>query len=375
LRILGINPNENIGAVEAYRVVYPLHKMSLLGHQTWVMPAMDVAKMVKDGHNPFAHLDMVLVQRLTGGGDDWKTFVTAARAAGCSIVVDYDDDYTNEYRKVCEGGIPDLSYFSAITVSTPYLKRVMRKYNRNVVVIPNLVVPEVINGGFKRKIGGLCIGLTGSETHREDWQVVIEPLKQICQEFPDVSLFVSGYLPDELRSVPNLVTLRSLGMVPGMETDNFYIPLKEYGFILRNIDILLAPVDPDDKFNHSKSNLKAIEGQMSARPVGSATGGCMVIASGDLPNYQDAIKGGRTGLLVDHHNQDAWYEALREVITNPKHRVEMQIAGYESCLKNWNIHTRIGERVAAYHDICEWDKRQQPKLAVELAGLATGVSK
>lgn len=371
MKILGVTPSRHVGGVEAYRVLFPLRKMEQIGHKTAIYEAKDLWGMVQDGVNPFLHVDMVVFQRLFDlPGHDaaaWTPFLKLARAAGCSLVVDYDDDYTNEHRKVHDGSIPDLSHFSAVTVSTPYLKRVMKRYSRNVVVLPNLVYPEVLNQPFKRMIEGTVIGLTGSATHEQDWQVVVPVLQEIVKVHPQVKVFCSGYVPE---GVPNLVTLRDLGFQPDRDTNNFFLPLEAYGFILRNIDILLAPVDPADRFNWSKSNIKAIEGQCSARPVGESIGGCSVIASGDLPNYRDAIQHGVTGLLVDHHNPKAWFEAIDKNISDVEWRHKTQIAGHESCLRQWNIHTRIGERVAAYSDIREWDRKRRGKLAQEISQVA-----
>jgi hypothetical protein len=371
MRVLGVNPTANVGAVEALRLLYPLRQMELEGHQTAVVPAADLARMVADGKRPFQEADIVVLQRLTGESGDWRPFVIAARAAGASIVCDYDDDYTNEHRVVCAGGVPDLSAFSAITVSTPHLKGVMQRYNKHVFVLPNLLVPEVINRPFKREIEGLSIGLTGSTTHVGDWDVVVDPLHRIAAEFPEVKVFCTGYVPEGLRDLPNLVTLRTLGYAQEMQTDDFYVPLADYGYILRNIDVLLAPVDPWDRFNWSKSNIKCTEGQCSARPVGEGIGGCSVIATGDIPNYKDCIQDGLTGMLVPHHDQNAWYRALHRNITDVAFRHNVQKAGHESCLKHFNIHTRIGGRVAAYNRIRELDRRQRPRLQAKLADMAT----
>ena len=368
MKVIGIIPTDKIGACEAYRISYPLRKLEMLGHKVLVVTATDLSEMIKGGKNPFAAADIAVFQRLTGESTQWNPFLVAARYIGCSVVVDYDDDYTNEHRKVSDNKIPDLSDFSAITVSTPYLRKVMLKYHRDVTIIPNYVVPEMMNRGFKRLIGGLTIGLTGSVTHIDDWKAVYRPLFRICDEFPDVKLFMSGYVPVALRDIPNVVTMMDL--VPGADRDDFFIPLADYGIIMRNIDILLCPVSPNDLFNWSKSNLKAIEAQASHRFVNGMDGGCSVIASGDVPNYRDCIQDGRTGTLVNHFDEEGWYQAIRRNIIDVKWRESIQIAGHESCLKNWTIHTGISGRVAAYTEIIERDRKLKSKLGARLADLA-----
>lgn len=369
--VLSILPTDNIGAVEAYRAVYPMQAMSKLGIATAAWPASKIHEAVKNGHHPWASYDLIAFQRLSyieTDGPAFEQLPLMLRAIGKSVVVDYDDDYTNQHRQVTNARLDGLQHFSAITVSTPYLRRVMKPYNRNVHVIPNLVVPgNFYPGRYKRLMEGPVIGLTGSKTHKVDWEAVVEPLREIYRRNPNIKVFCTGYIPDALRDLPCLYTLKML--FPELPTDDSFVNLDEYGGILANIDILLCPVDPDDKFNWSKSNLKAIEGQASARYINGEPAGCCVIASGDLPNYLDAVTHGKTGLLVKHHDAKAWVDAIESVITNVDYRQRLQIAGFQSCMKLWNIHTRINERVATYRDIVERDRKEANKTLTRVAAL------
>lgn len=364
MNILGIIPTERVGACEAYRCTYPLRKMADLGHKTAVFSAAAIKKMLDDGKHPWDGADVICFQRLTVKGPEDEIFFEVPkllRAMGKTVLMDYDDDYTNDHRQVHDGILAGLEHFSAITVSTPYLKSVMKRYNKNVTVIPNLIVPEMFTG-FRRVIDGLVIGLTGSQTHREDWKAVYGPLRNICSRFPEVKLFCSGYVPDELQDIPNLVTIRHLFPEIDAKTDNFFVPLAQYGGILTNVDILLCPVNPRDKFNWSKSNLKAIEGQAS---------NCLVIASGDVPCYRDAIQYGKTGLFVDHNDAAGWESSIATAITDVELRHKLSQAGHGSALKNFNIHTQVRERVVAYEDIRRMDSKQRRNIeASVVAALA-----
>lgn len=375
-RVLGISHAPKPGAVDAYRLIYPLNKMRAIGYHTAVVSAIDVANALRDGARIHDEFDVVVMHGLNGRQDETeitREMALMLRAVGVTVLIDYDDDYTNTHRKVHDHELVGLDAFSGITVSTPYLRGVMSKYNRNVRVIPNAIVPEML-AGFRRIIDGTVIGLTGSVTHKKDWEAVIDPIFAAAKKHPHVKVFCTGLVPERMYALGDqLITVRKLfpELASDFEDDNFYVPLHDYGGILRNIDILLAPVDPGDRFNWSKSNLKAIEGQSSPREIEGFTGmgGCAVIATGDIPNYQDAISDGKTGFLVNHHDEAGWFNAIEKCITDVKLCRSVQIAGHESALRTFNIHRRIGERVATYLDFIELDRKSRAKVQATVAAM------
>ena len=367
MKILGILNSEILDACTAYRCVYPLNAMKMSGVETGFMTKEELADLVSKGEYPGA--DVILFQRLLSGTKDADfSLPYILRAAGYSTVVDYDDDYTNEYRKVHDGFLPDISGFSAVTVSTPFLKGRMNRLNRNVTVIPNYVPMEMFHG-FKRVIPELTIGLTGSVTHKEDWKVVYEPIRAILEKYPHVRVFCSGHVPDELRGHGKVITIKDIDSSIRQDPDNLFIPLSQYGFILRQIDILLCPVSPADKFNWSKSALKAIEGQASSRAVGNDLGGCAVIASEDVPCYQPVIKNRNTGLFVKHFDEQAWFSSIEQLVINDALRHSIQVNGFQSCSKNFSLNKRYIEYVAAYSSFIRRDKKNSSKTLSKVADL------
>lgn len=364
LSIMGIIASDTPNACDAYRVLYPLRALGNQGVRSVIHKMEDVREMARLQDPYLLSFDIYVMSRITGTEFEFKhleDFCIYLRALGKSVIIDYDDDYTNVHRKVHDYELGGLDHVSALTVSTPYLQQVMKPYAKEVHVMPNLVVPEMFQG-FNRVLKGPVIGLTGSTTHIKDWETVYEPIKQICAEFPEVEVFCSGYVPPQLKGLPNLVTLKDLDPDIRVEGDNYFIPLKQYGFVMRNIDILLVPVDPKDKFNWSKSNLKAIEGQVTARPIGDTQGGACVIATGDIPIYRDAITNGVNGLLIDHADQAGWTRAIRRVLTDVEYRQKLQCAGNTSVLRDFNIHTQAGKRMAAYRRIMAVDSRKLTSL-------------
>lgn len=373
LTVLGVLANvERAQGCEAYRLMYPLRSLEMKGCNVAVVKGHEIAEMFEKNKNPLAGVDVMLFQRIVVKDKEEREALrlstTAFRASGIATLVDYDDDYTNQNRKVTDGFIPDLMEYSAVSVSTPELASLMKPFASKVVVHPNGIVPELFDTKrFRRFIPKLSIGLTGSESHKEDWKPAVQALKSILSRRQDLCVFVSGYVPEELRGVNGVRTLREF--VPGADRENFFVDLGNYGAIHANIDILLCPVDPFDQFNHYKSNLKSIEGMASSRNIEGKTGGsCVIATGGDLPIYKNSVLHEKTGLLVnDHHSPDAWEAAIMEVANNVELRNKLQIAGYQHCMKHFTVHRFAEERLATYRRLAYEAKRDSSKYMAELA--------
>lgn len=363
LNVMGIIANDDPNACDAYRILYPLRAMELAGHRTAVHTLQDIQKMAANRDSYLFSYDIYLLSRMVGNEEEmdaFESFNHDLRSLGKTVIVDYDDDYTNQYRVVHENSFGRIQDASAVTVTNAHLQQLMRPYNRNVHIIPNYLVPELFLG-FKRQLEGTVIGLTGSTTHAKDWQAVYGPLRRIAAEFPEVKIFCSGLHPEALEDLPNFVTLRDMDPKMKASDKNYFIPMSQYAFIHKNIDILLTPVDPSDRFNWSKSPIKALEGMMTPRDVGGQTGGACVISTGDMPLYRDAVKHGQTGLLVKHNDEEAWYQSILKVLADVQYRHKLQVNGHIHALSNFNIHTKVNERVAAFRHIMAKDARKLPQ--------------
>lgn len=376
LKVLFVIPDGNhIGGCEAYRMMYPSHALELLGAKCSVIFMGKLAEIAESREDLLIDFNLVVFQRMTCAEEkdqqDLRAAIASFRARGMAVVVDYDDDYTNEHRHVTEGIFPDFAPFSSVTVSTPYLAGVMKKNKAGSVhVMPNGIVPEIMDGRqYYRVLKKLTVGLTGSKTHALDWVPAEKALLELIEEGLPISVFVSGYIPELLKEKPGVVTMRDL--VPEADRDDFFIPLNSYGGIHANIDILLCPVDPNDKFNWSKSNLKAIEGMASAREINGRLGGsCVIATGGDLPVYQDVVIHEKTGLLINnHYSVEEWKHAIRKVAMNVEYRNKLQIAGYQLCMKRFDVTKLARKRLATYTELVSQAKKDSGKWMAELAKL------
>lgn len=373
IKALFVIPDGNrIGGCEAYRLMYPARAIEMLGAEVSIMDMQQITAEMEKGRNVVIFHDLVVFHRISVRDkeeeDALRMATLAMRAHGMAVVVDYDDDYTNEHRKVHDGALPDFSPYSAVSVSTPHLAGIMKGLGANVVHHKNGIVPELMDAGrYLRVIKGLCVGLTGSASHKTDWLPAEQALLELVDEGLPITVFVSGYVPPSLKGKKNVVTMRDL--MPGVDRDDFFVPLNSYGGIHANIDILLCPVDPKDKFNWSKSNLKAIEGMASRRDVGGKPGGsCVIATGGDLPIYKDAVIHEKTGLLVENHDDvSEWKAAIARIAMNVELRNKLQTAGHQLCMKRFDVTKLAKDRLATYQKLVSEAKKEAGKWEAELA--------
>lgn len=307
----------------------PMMGEKILGFDVYILPRLwsndqNVADMMK------APIMQLLVSTGKMRADTQTPVVDMLHAFGKKVVYEVDDDFTNHFRVVHgggEGAIKVARACDAVIVSTPYLQTLMEEETgRPVFLCRNYIEPaHFARPSGPRQIPGLTIGVTGSHTHEADWRVLEEVLPSVLEKYPQVTLVVGGYLPDYFPQPSDRVV---------------FIPWADYAVYtetLRQMDIILAPVDPNDFFNMSKSPIKALEGMAAERLIEGRHAGAAVIAT-DMPVYRDAIDSGYNGLLVKHTPQ-AWEHGISSLIEDVSLRTRIARNGHRWVNKNRSIHT------------------------------------
>jgi glycosyltransferase involved in cell wall biosynthesis len=166
-----------------------------------------------------------------------------------------------------------MSECDGIVCSTEHLKRVLSPYNDSIVVSPNHL-PRFIWGEPKPKeeeSDKVRIMYAGSHNHfdqkgdKGDFSpMLVEYVKKTADDYQWI--FVGG-MPQSLKDDKRII-------------NHFWRPVIEYPSFLKSLkpDIFLAPLE-DNKFNASKSNIKALE---------AAALGIPLVASNREP-YKDMI--------------------------------------------------------------------------------------
>jgi glycosyltransferase involved in cell wall biosynthesis len=270
------------------------------------------------------------------------------------VVVEYDDDYFSRSRDLgyehYELLYDFLQSVSAFTVSTPYLRKLVQKYAPG---MPVYVLPNCVNWGEWQghekdpqiPDDAIVLALTGSATHYEDWQVLETVLPRILQEYPNVVYVAGAYMPDYLDYLQDSYPDQVIYYEPQ--------PYEQYAKVVRQADIVLAPVVPDDSFNLGKSAIKAIEALSAGRTLADGSYGGAVPITSHLYYYNRVTGGNKRGLTIDH-TPDAWHSAIVALIENSDLRMRMARKGHGWVRKNraidqqwsqwWNAYRQISRR-------------------------------
>lgn len=352
---------QNVGGCEIYRVTMPLTHLAD-GDKSWQVEWAPVDEVVRSlSRNLRVGLarlakqaDIYILPRYfipsPASMTAFELLVGEIHRNGGKIVYETDDDYTNEHRIVHGGGDSAMhiaGLCDLVTVSTPHLRKVMQeRVDVPVVDIPNQVACDTWAEpmGKGRVIPELTLGLTGSPTHHADWIVLKDVLPRILADYPNVHLVLGGYFPDYFENLQGDQVHRQ--------------PPVHYGAyvnLINVLDIVLAPLEPNDAFNLSKSAIKVIEGMAAARPVGKRVGGAACIAS-DMPVYRRAINNRNNGLLVAH-TPEAWEQGLRTLIEDNNLRARLQLEGLKWVRKHRDIAQNWTLWRAAYQELTDRKSR------------------
>lgn len=324
--------SETLTPVSYYRGYQPAFELS----ESWdvkIINQVDLSTAIKQSQKQFGNTsaldrgllgtNIVLLSRLYRR-EGLLEFVNAVHTLGGLVVMDTDDDLSEEFRELDGRGdefVATMQAMDLVTVSTPHLsKRMERFVGYRPPVLPNHIAVDwfsKMSSETSRMFDGLTIGLLGTASHYGDWHYPVEALKQIKEEHPEVTILMAGYFPDYLDGIATKVN---------------GVPYSRYPGLIRQFDIVLCSLDPDDNFNKSKSAIKALESMASARDVDGKTGGAVAVCT-DMPVYRRVVTSERNGLLAPH---DDWYPALKRLVTDDNLRKRLAVQGYKWVGKHRN---------------------------------------
>jgi len=218
---------------------------------------------------------------------------------------------------------------TAVQVSTPQLAREYFPYNNTIFVIPNYLDKELWdNPPVKRPDGKMRIGWMGGNAHADDLFMVSKVIEKIVKEYKGKVIFETmGMTRQELGGVFKLDIQNEPCIKCGHEGELHHYPgeaLQQYPLILasKGWDLAIAPVI-DNSFGNCKSDLKIKE---------YAAAGLPMAASPVVP-YREAASNGAQVLLA--RTFDEWYNAIKELIEDPKKRADIARANREWIGKYW----------------------------------------
>jgi glycosyltransferase involved in cell wall biosynthesis len=293
MRIYGFHDSSGCGE---YRIKLPLRELAKHGH--------DITLEMGGTGTGASSYQIVIAQRT----DKYDALPVWRRLRAQSrLVYEIDDDVFSvepvnwmAYRAYAKPVPQDAVAHAAevadlVTVTTEPLAEVMRRFNRNVAVIPNHVPTEILDVQRPRR-DHLVVGWAGGASHAADVSMIAAQVRRFFDRTPGTELHLIGTNYAETFRRPARFTRWNPDLM------SYY----------RNVDfdIGLAPLT-GTVFDRAKSHIKALEYGALGIPV---------IAS-DVEPYRDFVIDGVTGFLVKREHE--WFSRLRDLANDAELRESM----------------------------------------------------
>ena len=338
----------------------------------------------------------------------WK-FLDYCKEHKITTIMDIDDNWdvgpqhplylTNKSMKVPEKMIENIKRFDYVTTTTEIFANKIRKYNKNVFVYPNAIDPEEEQYlPIKNESKRIRIGFVMGSAHEKD----MEQLKGFSNMLggmgilDKIQIVLCGY---DLRGTVNIVNQQ--GVMVGQRpikptesvwysyektcTDDYKIcspaykdflhkflkgvqwPLVEnepyrrewtkdvdnYATHYRNVDILLAPLDPNP-FNEVKSELKFIEAGFTHTAIIATNFGPYTIGSKNMFEKGGIINDEGNCVLIEPSKRPKdWVKVIKKLIDNPELITKLQDNLYNSVKGKYDIRNVTKTRAEWYQSIIQ----------------------
>ena len=338
LRIFMV-PTLNIGVVY-YRMENFVNEMRALGHQVayryhppeyagtcqWEHNLTD--KVIQEYENLMNVADIAIFQAV-------HTPQSLAVVQGIRdvfkkpVLAEYDDDIfavsseNLSYKTTQPGGDTEwynkcqIQQSDGTIVSTDYLKKRYRSFNKRIFVIPNAIDFKIWDSAKRGKEHKrIRIGWVGGASHSGDLRLVKDAIYKLLDRHGNIEIyFHMGGLPEEWM----------LGR-PRFHAFHKWFTIDKYpqGFAKYNFDIGIAPLR-DTEFNRSKSNLRFLEFSALKIPT----------VCSRMETYEHDIEHGKNGLLA--RESEEWFNCLDYLIKNEKARKKMGRRAYDYVKKRYNV--------------------------------------
>ncbi len=170
----------------------------------------------------------------------------------------------------------------------------------------------------ERAPGPLRVGyFSGTTTHDADWRHVERSIVAVLEDHPQAELWLGGHLTP---------TESVIGRLGDRVRRLPFSPWHKLPDLLRDLDVNLAPLEPDSRFNDAKSAVKWLEAALVSTPT---------IASPSAP-FRDAIEDGQTGWLAD--DPETWATCLDRALGDGDLRTLVGARARRAALLRWSPH-------------------------------------
>lgn len=242
-------------------------------------------------------------------------------------------------RKQYEGGVGAEiladPYVEVCTTSTQFLAEKLRERGKQVFVVKNKLssedcrVMDALRGRESEDEGDgpVVIGyFSGAKGHDKDFATVTEALFGTLDRYPQVRLLLAGplTLDDRFERMSDRIE-----RIP-------YVPREEHFSNVARTDINIAPLEIDNPFCESKSELKFFEAGYLGVPT---------VAAATAP-FREAIEDGVDGFVA--RTSEEWRDKLERLISDRDARRSMGERARQKALAEYTTRSAHDEEYYAY---------------------------
>jgi glycosyltransferase involved in cell wall biosynthesis len=345
---------------------------------------------------------IVHFHRSFGQIENCPNLIKTLRNMGIVVIADIDDYWlpTKEHpihqliieNKMNLKIIENLKSASYVTTTTEIFANEIRKFNKNVIVLPNAIDPT--EGQFTQPTlpsDKIRVGWLGGSSHLHDLKLLDGMVSKLQPIQDKLQFYVCGFdirgtvtelnkqtgeqkqrpiKPEETVWVKyeeiftnnyKIVSpeykqfLDNFGdsVYPDLENENYVRvwtrPVDSYARNYSNFDISLAPIK-NHVFNRMKSQLKVIEAGFYKKALIASNVGPYTI------DLKHALKNGEftdgNALLVDERkNHSDWSKYIKKLVTNPNMIVDLGERLYETVKHKYHLDTVTHERASFYKSL------------------------
>lgn len=244
-----------------------------------------------------------------------------------------EDDYTYWFSYISRIGHVAKQADGYICTNAYLGDKLSKKYGKDSYIIPNFLNREQIvysqkclkQKKEKESDDRFVIGyFSGTPSHVNDFQVVYHDLIQLLYRYPDIYLYIVGFMdfPSEMEMLLKLDKIRLWNLVD-------FVTLQK---LMAEVDVNIVPL-VENGFTNCKSELKYFEAAL-VDTITCAT---------PIYTYKNAIQNGVNGFLC---TQTQWYDTLESIYLKKTETDQIVKSAHEMVLDQYygeNIRKRIEE--------------------------------
>jgi glycosyltransferase involved in cell wall biosynthesis len=393
-------PSDQSG-VGKYRSVDPHVKLQNLYPDEFHVD-IDYQPKVED-MNYFKKYQIVHFHRSIGQNNDSVSIINNLKSNGIIVICDIDDYWlpTKEHpihqlivtNKLHEKIVANIKASSYVTTTTEIFANEIRKYNKNVIVLPNGIDPN--DQQYKEPTlpsEKIRVGWLGGSSHLHDLKLLdgfvskLSPMKDKLQYYvcgfdtrgvvteinketgekkqrpikPEETVWVKyeQIFTDNYKIVSpkykEFLDKFEESEFLGLENENYVRvwtrPVTSYAKNYSKFDISLAPIK-NHVFNRMKSQLKVIEAGFYKKALIASNVGPYTIDLNNVIARGGGFTNGNAILVDETKNHSDWAKGIKTLVNNPNMIIDLGERLYETVKDRYDLTNVTKERASFYKSL------------------------